>query len=246
MKPDNDNVVFGMHAVTRIVREEPARVRALFLQAGREDTAVTRLTEAAAQHGFPVETVPRQRLDQLCGGARHQGVVAYIDTAPPMDERGLEQLLDGIDSPFLLVLDGVQDPHNLGACLRTAAAAGVHAVIVPRDRAVGVTAAVRKVASGAADRVPVARVTNLARTLRGLARRDIWCYGAAAGEGRCLYDLDLRGPLCLVLGGEARGLRRLTREHCDELFHIPMTGEVESLNVSVAAGVCLFEALRQR
>ncbi len=180
------------------------------------------------------------------GGAKHQGVAAVVDALPPLDERGLAQLLDKIDKPLLLVLDGVQDPHNLGACLRSAEAAGVHAIIVPRDRAVGVTGTVRKVASGAADSVPVAQVTNLARVLRMLAERNIWCFGAAGGEGRELYEMDLRGPLCLVLGGESQGMRRLTREHCDELFHIPMLGNAESLNVSVATGVCLFEAVRQR
>lgn len=246
MKPASDAVVFGVHAVSRLISDEPGRVRKLYLQGGRDDAAVAKLEEAAMSHGVPIERLPRQQLQQMTGGASHQGVVAVVGTLAPLDERGLAQLIDGIDNPLLLVLDGVQDPHNLGACLRSAEAAGVDALIIPRDRAVGLTGVVRKVASGAADSVPVAQVANLARVLRVLAEKNIWRYGAAGGEGRELYEMDLRGPLCLVLGGESQGMRRLTREHCDELFHIPMQGKAESLNVSVATGVCLFEAVRQR
>ncbi|MDH3646156.1 MAG: 23S rRNA (guanosine(2251)-2'-O)-methyltransferase RlmB [Gammaproteobacteria bacterium] len=241
-----DPVIFGVHAVSRVMNEEPGRVKVLYVQIGRCDATVERLRAAATSHGLPIEDLPRHRLQQITGSGKHQGVAAIVDTIPPLDGRGLEQLLAGIDNPLLLALDGVQDPHNLGACLRSAEAAGVDAILVPRDRAVGVTGAVRKVASGAADSVPVAQVTNLARTLRMLADKNIWRFGAAAGEGRDLYELDLRGPLCLVFGGESQGMRRLTREHCDVLFNIPMHGSAESLNVSVATGVCLFEAVRQR
>lgn len=241
-----NSVIFGVHAVTRLVSEEPGRVSILYIQSGRSDATAMRLQEAARDNEISIEQVSKQRLQQLTGSERHQGVAAIVDVLAPLDERGLEELLDSVADPILLALDGVQDPHNLGACLRSAEAAGVTAIIIPRDRAVGVTGAVRKVASGAADSVPIARVTNLARTLRMIAGKNIWCFGAAAGEGRDLYEMDLRGPVCLVLGGESQGMRRLTREHCDALFNIPMHGNIESLNVSVAAGVCLFEAVRQR
>ncbi|NNF60302.1 MAG: 23S rRNA (guanosine(2251)-2'-O)-methyltransferase RlmB [Gammaproteobacteria bacterium] len=238
--------MYGVHAVSRALKEGPRRVTTLYLQAGRDDATTARLRNAAAAHEIAVEVVAKHRLAQMTGSGKHQGVAAFVDSLPPLGERQLEALVDDLETPFLLALDGVQDPHNLGACLRSAVAAGVDAVIVPRDRAVGITAAVRKVAAGAAEAIAVAQVANLSRVLRMLAKKNVWCYGAAAAEGRELYQLDLRGPLCLVLGGESDGLRRLTREHCDELFNIPMAGDIESLNVSVAAGICLFEALRQR
>jgi len=178
---------------------------------------------------------------------RHQGVIGRLQPSRERNERDLELLLDGLEHPpFLLVLDGVQDPHNLGACLRTADAAGVDAVIAPRDRAAGLTATACKVACGAAQTVPFIRVTNLARTLGRLQKAGIWLVGAAGEEDRELYQADLTGPLAIVVGGEGRGLRRLTRERCDLLVSIPMAGIVESLNVSVATGICLYEALRQR
>ncbi len=242
----SDKVVFGIHAVSRLVSARPERIGTVFLIDSRDDVAIRLIAEAAEGHGIAVERCPRQRLDALAGSGNHQGVAAAVSPARILDEAGLEDLLDARGRPFLLMLDQVQDPHNLGACLRSAEAAGADAVIIPRDRAVGVTATVRKVAAGSADFIPVARVTNLARFLRGLKARGIWCFGAAAGEGPTLYETDLTGPVCLVLGGEGPGLRRLTRVHCDALFRIPMTGGTESLNVSVAAGVCLFEAVRQR
>jgi 23S rRNA (guanosine2251-2'-O)-methyltransferase len=188
-------------------------------------------------------TVPRPTLDRLCEGAAHQGVVARVRARAALREPDLESLLDGLaEPPLLLVLDGVQDPHNVGACLRCADATGTHAVIVPRDRAAGLTPTVRKVSSGASESVPFVQVTNLARTLEALGERGIRRVGADEAAGAELFDTDLGGPLALVLGAEGRGLRRLTRERCDLLVRLPMLGAVESLNVSVAAGVCLYFA----
>ena len=241
-----DNLVYGIHAVSRLVSARPERIRIVYLLEGRDDVALRLIADAAGSHGIAVERSPRRLLDRLTANGNHQGAVAAVTAARVLDEPGLQELLDGCETPLLLMLDQVQDPHNLGACLRSAEAAGADAVIIPKDRAVGVTATVRKVAAGSADFIPVARVTNFARVMRMLSARGIWCYGAAGGGGATLYEMDLATPVCLVLGGERAGLRRLTREHCDALFEIPMIGGTESLNVSVAAGVCLFEALRQR
>jgi 23S rRNA (guanosine2251-2'-O)-methyltransferase len=213
------------------------------------ESLLAALIAAAEARGIPVHRLSGRELDRLLPGVRHQGVIAAIEPQETEDrqERDLPAFLEGLETPaFLLVLDGVQDPHNLGACLRTADAAGVHAVIVPRDRAAGITPVVRKVASGAAETVPLFRVTNLARCLRALKQAGVWIHGASDDAGSTLYETDLRGPLAIVLGGEGKGLRRLTRELCDFLVAIPMAGRVESLNVSVAAGVLLFEARRQR
>jgi 23S rRNA (guanosine2251-2'-O)-methyltransferase len=240
---------YGLHTVEGLIAEIPEQVREIMVAAGRHDRRLADLIAAAEAHGIVVHRLPGGELDRLLPGVRHQGVIATL--APQSTERFREQdlaaFLAGLAMPpFLLVLDGVQDPHNLGACLRTADAAGVQAVIVPRDRAAGITAVVRKVACGAAETVPVFTVTNLARTLRELKEAGVWIYGASDNADRTLYDTDLRGPLALVLGGEGKGLRRLTRELCDFVVAIPMAGRVESLNVSVAAGVLLFEARRQR
>lgn len=240
------NIVFGVHAVSRLLATRPERIARLYLASHRDDAATRLIEQSARDDSITTERVDRARLEKLAHGGKHQGVVAEIEAAPLLDENGLLDLLDKATAPLLLALDGVQDPHNLGACLRTAEAAGCLAVIVPRDRAVGLTAGTRKAAAGAAEFIPLAQVTNLARTLRSLKQIGIWCYGAASGEGTALYAQQLTGPVCLVLGGEAQGLRRLTREQCDGLFHIPMSGGAESLNVSVAAGICLFEAQRQR
>jgi 23S rRNA (guanosine2251-2'-O)-methyltransferase len=242
--------VVGLNAVRSALKHGAGQVSALAVDAARHDRRLQELIDAAKAAGIRVEAVAREALDRLAGGANHQGAVATVVAAPAAarDESALHGLLDALDRPpFLLVLDGVQDPHNLGACLRSADAAGVDAVIAPRDRAVGLTPVVCKVASGAAESVPFFQVTNLARTLEQLRDRwRVWVVGAAGEAQTLLYDADLRGPLALVLGGEEKGLRRLTREHCDLLVHLPMAGVVESLNVSVAAGVCLFEAVRQR
>lgn len=238
--------VFGLHAVSAALRHQPESVQELWVDRTRRDRALVQIRALAAEHGIPLQEVHRRELDRLIPSARHQGVVARTIQPQGARETDLEALLDAVAQPLLLVLDGVQDPHNLGACLRTADAAGAHAVIAPADRAVGLTATARKVASGAAESVPFVQVTNLARTLEQLKKRGIW-FAGLTGEGeQSLYQLDCNVPLGLVLGAEGSGLRRLTREHCDWLVRIPMSGQVESLNVSVAAGVALYEAVRQR
>ncbi len=243
----SDTLIYGINAVQSAVEREADSLERVWVDKSRRDERMRRLLAAIRTHGVVAEMVSRTDLDERCPGVRHQGVVAQCNSVMPLTEKSLSALLDGLESPpFLLVLDGVQDPHNLGACLRSAAAAGVHAVIAPRDRAVGMTPVVRKVASGAADVVPFVQVTNLARVLQELQSRGVWTVGASGDNETSIYDADLRGPLALVLGSEGKGLRRLTREHCDLLVAVPMSGLVESLNVSVAAGVCLFEAVRQR
>jgi len=241
-------IVYGRHAVEAALRSDPARVSRVWVAEGRRDRALRAIAEAAAAAGIPLETVPRARLDRLVGDRHHQGVAARYRGPEPRGEGFLDALLTGLDGPaFLLALDGVEDPRNLGACLRTAEAAGVHAVVAPRDRAVGLTPGAVKAAAGAAERLPFVQVTNLARTLGRLAQDyGLRVVGAAADAPASLYEADLRGPLVLVLGAEGRGLRRLTRERCDQLVRIPMAGAAESLNVSVAAGILLYEAVRQR
>jgi 23S rRNA (guanosine2251-2'-O)-methyltransferase len=224
-----------------------AGVEQLWVVRRRHDQRIEALRALAAEHGVAVEATTRDALDALLPGVNHQGVAARCAGAAAGDDRALLLLLERLTRPaLLLLLDGVTDPHNLGACLRTAEAAGADAVIAPRDRAVGLTATVSKVAAGAAERLPFIQVTNLARTLEQLARRGIWSVGLAGEAPESLHAIDLRGGLALVLGSEGRGLRRLTRERCDRLARIPMAGQAESLNVSVAAGVALFEAQRQR
>jgi 23S rRNA (guanosine2251-2'-O)-methyltransferase len=230
--------LFGFHAVTARLRLRPEAVHTLDLQGGRPDARARDLVARAEAAGVAVQLVEPARLDALVGNGRHQGVVAIVDDAFP--HVTIDDVLDAPGGvPLLLLLDGVTDPHNLGACLRSADAFGAHAVVVPKDRAVGVNATVAKTASGAADTVPVIAVTNLARTMRELKDRGIWLLGADAG-GESLYTADLGGPVAWVLGAEGAGLRRLTRESCDRIVGIPLDGSVESLNVSVAAGICLF------
>lgn len=236
-----------MHAVASLLERDPTRVAVLLALESRADQRMSRVIELAETAKVPVRRVSRSELDELAAGLSHQGVIAETGTAPGLGEKQLPDFLDALPGPaFLLILDGVQDPHNLGACLRSANAAGVDAVIIPRDRSAPLNATVRKVACGAAESLPVVRVTNLARTLRALRDAGIWVYGAAGEAETSLYEADFCGPLALVLGGEGRGLRRLTREHCDGLLSIPMAGAISSLNVSVAAGIFLFEARRQR
>jgi 23S rRNA (guanosine2251-2'-O)-methyltransferase len=240
--------IFGLHAVRTLLQQRPERAELLILQKGREDARVNELVQLAQSKSIKTEWRDGRELDRLAGSERHQGACLQIRGFGVLGEGALDDLLDATATiaPFLLVLDGVQDPHNLGACLRTADAAGVTAVIVPKDRAAGLSATVRKVASGAAETVPLIQVTNLARTLRWLKERDIWIVGTDDQAPQTLYGSKLTGPLAVVLGAEGAGLRRLTRENCDSLVSIPMRGVVESLNVSVAAGVLLYEALRQR
>lgn len=240
-------LVFGLHAVRTLLQRHPERVAEVLLQKGREDLRASEVLSLAQQAGARVEWRQVADLDRLANGERHQGVCAQVKTSGPLGEGALDDLLDRLEGPpLLLVLDGVQDPHNLGACLRTADATGVTAVIVPRDRAVGLSPTVRKVASGAAETVPLIQVTNLARTLRWLKERGVWLVGTDEEGTQALFAVDLKGPLAIVMGAEGQGMRRLTREACDLLIRIPMIGVIESLNVSVATGVVLYEAVRQR
>jgi len=239
------HIVYGFHAVTSRLRQHAAAIHEIYLDAARNDARVKDLTKLAASRGVRVMSVDALRLDGLTGHARHQGVAARVAAAPMKHD--LHDIVESVSGDaLLLVLDGVQDPHNLGACLRVADAFGVHAVIAPKDRAVGMTPVVAKVASGAAEAVPYITVTNLARTMRELKEIGIWIVGADEGASADLYTTKLRGPIAWVFGAEGEGMRRLTREHCDELVRIPMIGTVESLNVSVASGVCLSETIRQR
>ena len=239
--------IAGINAVASAIENDADNVREILLEAGSKNARITEIEENARRKGIEVRRVTQQALDGVGGSVRHQGAVARYAAAKTWDEGELAGLIEAAEGKALvLVLDGVQDPHNLGACLRSAAAAGVTAVIIPKDKSVGVNATVRKTSAGAADSVPVVRVTNLSRTLRELQKLGVWIYGLAGEVDPTLYSLDLTGNVALVLGGEAEGLRRLTREHCDALVQIPMPGQIESLNVSVAAGVCLFEAVRQR
>jgi 23S rRNA (guanosine2251-2'-O)-methyltransferase len=235
-----------MHAVRFILERHPDRVQRLLLAARREDPRVRALEELARSHALAVERVEPQALKQTLGEAVHQGVVAEITPLPPWNEDQLFAALQGVKAPLLLALDGVQDPHNLGACLRSADACGVQAVIVPRDRAAQLTPAVRKVAAGAAETTPVVAVTNLVRTLKLLKEGGLWVVGADAGGASAAHELDLTGPLVLVLGSEGSGLRHLTQQNCDFLVRLPQLGALESLNVSVAAGMLLYETVRQR
>ena len=240
--------VYGVHAVTALLAQRPGSIKKLLLAKGAKNTRLDALIEKTVAAGIAVQVMSRTELDATSPGARHQGVIAVVRAASyERGEKSLPEFLAALTEPaLLLVLDGVQDPHNLGACLRTADAAGVHALIMPRDRAAGITPVVHKVACGAVESVPIFTVTNLARSLRVLRDAGIWIYGASGDAGEGLFSSDLQGPVALVLGSEGRGLRRLTREHCDHLLAIPMAGQIESLNVSVAAGVLLFEARRQR
>lgn len=238
-------MAMGVNAVEGLLRCAPERiVRAWLKPGGRRLNA---LGEALKSAGIAVEHADERALDRMAGRVRHQGVIAEFTPRQPGDDRRLQELVETIDEQALfLVLDGVQDPGNLGACLRTAAAAGVTAVVIPRNKAVGLTPAARRAAAGAAERVELVVVTNLARSLRLLADHDVWRVGLAAGTGQRLYDARLNGRLAVVLGGEEGGMRRLTREHCDELVEIPMPGAIESLNVSVATGIALFAAVERR
>jgi len=238
--------VYGLHAVEALLRHHPKRVKQVWLAEGRGDPRVRSLVELAEQSKVRVGQCERREMDSWVEGV-HQGVVAEVSPSQVWGEAMLEELLDRAEGPpLLLVLDGVTDPHNLGACLRTADAAGALAVIVPKDKAATLNATVRKVACGAAEVIPLVAVTNLARALEKLQQRGLWVVGTAGEAEQTIYTQDLTGPTVLVMGAEGKGMRRLTREHCDFLVRLPMAGSVSSLNVSVATGICLFEALRQR
>jgi 23S rRNA (guanosine2251-2'-O)-methyltransferase len=238
-------ILFGFHAITVRMKTAPKSVIELHVEANRRDARMRSFVDRAREANIKIVETDGERLDKLAGTSRHQGVVARVEVvAMP---HSLDEVVESIEGPpLLLVLDGVTDPHNLGACLRVADGAGAHAIVAPKDHAVGVNATVAKVASGAAETVPYIMVTNLARTLNELKDFDIRVIGTSDDAEQDLYDLDLTGPVAFVLGSEGDGMRQLTRKTCDQLVRIPMAGAVESLNVSVAAGVCLFEALRQR
>jgi len=238
--------IFGLHAVRTMLERYPERVRSVRLAERRDDPRVRAIEELAHRHQRPVERIDGRALKGLVGDVVHQGVVADITPMPPWDEDELLSALQGVTAPLLLALDGVQDPHNLGACLRTADACGALAVLVPKDRAAQLTPAARKVAAGAAETTPVVAVTNLARALKLLKEAGLWVVGADAAAGKNADTVDLKGPVVLVLGAEGTGLRQLTRQNCDFLVRLPQLGAVESLNVSVAAGMLLYEAARQR
>ena len=239
--------IAGINAVAAAVEHDAGNVREILVEAGAKNPRLVEIEGNARRMGIDVRKVAQQALDGVAGGLRHQGVAARYAAAKTWDEHELEGLVEAAAGRALvLVLDGVQDPHNLGACLRSAAAAAVTAVVIPKDKAVQVNATVRKTSAGAADTIPVIRATNLSRVLRDLQKLGVWIHGLAGDAGASLYDLDLTGNVALVLGGEADGMRRLTREHCDSVVRIPMPGDFESLNVSVATGVALFEAVRQR
>ena len=239
--------IFGLHAVAAALERSTGGVEEIWAAQGRNDKRMAQLLALAESRGVAVHRVSREALDLRVPGVRHQGVVARTRLPAAGSEDSLDHLLRlHPQDLLLLMLDGVQDPHNLGACLRTADAAGVHGVVVPRDRAAGLTSTVRKVASGAAESVPFIQVTNLARTLRQLQDANVRVVGTAGEATLSLYQMDWRGPVALVMGGEGKGMRRLTREHCGQLVAIPMAGTVASLNISVAAGICLYEIVRQR
>lgn len=238
--------LYGIHAMTAVLEREPERVLEVFVLKGRDDDKLTHLINQSRRFGIAVQFCQRKVLDDKVEGAQHQGIVARAKPAKPLDEKDLFDIVQRESLPFLLVLDGVTDPHNLGACLRTADASGVHALIVPKDKSANLTPTARKVACGAAETVPLIQVTNLARTLRQLQEVGVWVIGTAGEAEQLIYDCKMTGPMALVMGAEGKGMRRLTREVCDELIKLPMAGSVSSLNVSVATGICLFEIVRQR
>lgn len=245
-----EELVFGIHAVKALIENAPERFIELWLLKGREDDRLMPIINLAQKYGIPAQMANRKVLDDKTDGEQHQGVVARVKPGKTYTEADLDSILAAAESkgqaPFLLILDGVTDPHNLGACLRNADAAGVQAIIVPKDNAARLTATVRKVAVGAAESVPLVQVTNLSRTMKALQQTGVWIIGTAGETDNCLYGEKLSGPMALVMGAEGKGMRRLTRENCDQLVKLPMAGSVSSLNVSVATGICLFEIVRQR
>lgn len=240
-------LIYGMHAVDALLEKQPERVIEIYALKGRDDERLNSIIGKAREWGVSVQFMQRKALDDKSSGEQHQGIIARVKAAKVLTDNDLDACIKDLEEPpFLLILDGVTDPHNLGACLRSADAAGVHAVIIPKDNSASLTPVVRKVACGAAESVPLIHVTNLARTMRSLQDKGIWIYGTAGEAEQNIYDCKLAGGIALAMGAEGKGLRRLTREHCDELIKLPMAGAVSSLNVSVATGICLFEVVRQR
>jgi 23S rRNA (guanosine2251-2'-O)-methyltransferase len=240
----SETYIGGFHAVTSALEDGEKKPREVLISDTRKDSRMTALLELAARRKVTVRTVSKDQLDLYAPGLRHQGVIAAVEAADFVGEEALD--VPATPDRLVLALDGVQDPHNLGACLRTAEAVGVTAILIPKDRAVGLTPVARKAAAGAAERISVVAVTNLTRSLEKLKSLGYWVTGLAGEAEESLFDTDLTGPTVLVMGGEGEGMRRLTRETCDKLVHIPMAGKIESLNVSVAAAVCLYESFRQR
>lgn len=238
--------IYGIHAVTSFLQNQPENAVHLYLQEGRQDDAIHFIANLAIKQQINHEILSKKSITKLVGNEQHQGVALAINKSRVYQEKDLSGLIESVKEPFLLILDGIQDPHNLGACLRSADAAGVTAVVAPKDKSVSITPLVRKVACGAAETIPFIQVTNLVRTLEQLKKQNIWIYGFSDQAKQDIYKTDLTGPIALVLGAEGAGIRRLTGEHCDALLSIPMCGYVSSLNVSVATGICLFEVVRQR
>lgn len=238
--------VYGIHAVKALIETEPERIIEVYTLKGRDDEKHSTIVNELSELGITVNQVSRKALDEKVFGGVHQGLVAKVKSAKELGDNELEELLDRVEKPFLLILDNVTDPHNLGACLRNCDGAGVNAIITAKDKSASLTGVARKVACGAAETVPVFYITNLARTMGNLKERGIYIVGTAGETDKSIYDADLTGPLAIVMGAEDTGMRRLTRENCDELVKIPMNGSVTSLNVSVATGICLYEAVRQR
>lgn len=239
--------IYGLHAVTTLLERSPEQIMELWLAQGRNDKRIQSIIALAEAQGISILQGDKSLLNQKTAEANHQGVIAWRKPKQNLTEKHLQDILDNLTgTPLILILDGVTDPHNLGACLRTADAAGAQLVLAPKDKSAPLNATVAKVACGAAEVVPYIQVTNLARTMKELQERGIWIIGAAGEATQSLYQQDLTGPVALVMGAEGSGMRRLTREHCDFLASLPMAGEVSSVNVSVATGVCLFEAVRQR
>jgi 23S rRNA (guanosine2251-2'-O)-methyltransferase len=238
--------IYGIHALESVIAREPERLIELFVLKGKDEKSLHNIVNQARRFGASIQFCQRKTLDEKADSEQHQGVVARVKPGKVFNEHDLASIVEKQTQPFLLILDGVTDPHNLGACLRTADGAGVHAVIVPKDNSASLTPVVRKVACGAAEVIPLVQVTNLARTMRDLQDMGVWIVGTAGEAEKNIYDCKLSGPMALVMGAEDKGMRRLTREHCDELIKLPMLGSVSSLNVSVATGVCLYEIVRQR
>lgn len=239
-------LIFGFHSIEAILNKEPERFLEIYALKGREDKRLNPVINEARKFGISVQFMQRKAMDNKSNGEQHQGIIARVKPARTYNERDLDAIIEREAAPFFLVLDGVTDPHNLGACLRSADAAGVHGVIVPKDKSAKLNGTARKVACGAAETVPLIQVTNLARTLRDIKEAGVWVAGTAGETDTQVFDASLTGPIAIVMGAEGDGMRRLTREHCDVLVKIPMVGTVSSLNVSVATGICLFEVLRQR
>ena len=242
----SNEFIYGIHAVKAVLEREPERFIEAYVLKGRQDDRLMPILNDLQVCGVSIQQMTRKTLDDKARGANHQGIIARVKPAKQLNENDIDDILAQHESPLLLVLDGVTDPHNLGACLRNADAAGAAAIIVPKDRSAPMNATVSKVACGAAEVVPLIRVTNLARTMRTLQEKGIWFVGTAGEATHDIYQAKLTGPLAIVMGAEGDGMRRLTRETCDDLIKIPMAGSVSSLNVSVASGICLFEAVRQR